>query len=131
VDYIPEIETARFCTYGRGVWDFKVEEFTTVSEQSKNSDASAGIQINVIPNPVSDNSTISFDLPVSGFTTVKIFDIQGRIVGSLFNGIMEAGNHEFNWTGTTVNGTRLPQGDYMCVVAAYGRSWFAKIKLIK
>jgi hypothetical protein len=131
VDYIPEIETARFVTYGRGVWDFKVEEFTTVSEQSKNSDASAGIQINVIPNPVSDNSTISFDLPTTGFTTVKIYDIQGRIVGSLFNGIMEAGNHEFNWTGTTVNGTRLPQGDYMCVVAAYGRSWFAKIKLVR
>jgi len=31
VEYIPELHTARFGTYGRGIWDFIIEDFVIIS----------------------------------------------------------------------------------------------------
>ena len=32
VEYIPELMTARFCTYGRGIWDFRIENAQRIKE---------------------------------------------------------------------------------------------------
>ncbi|MCZ2338071.1 MAG: T9SS type A sorting domain-containing protein [Chitinophagales bacterium] len=50
VEYVPEIKTARFSTYGRGVWDFVITEvLTSTKEQSMTSTD----DIKIAPNPVS------------------------------------------------------------------------------
>ncbi len=45
------------------------------------------------PNPFNPTTTIKFSLPVSGFVSLKIFDITGRQVNSLFNGFMNGGTY--------------------------------------
>lgn len=45
------------------------------------------------PNPFNPSTTIKFSLPVSGFVSLKIFDIAGRQVNSLVNGFMTGGTY--------------------------------------
>ena len=44
VDYIPEINTARFGTYGRGIWDFIVNENFNILYGDLNQDGTINIQ---------------------------------------------------------------------------------------
>ena len=45
------------------------------------------------PNPFNPTTQISFALPKSGMTTLKVYDLLGRHVTTLVNGVMPAGNH--------------------------------------
>ena len=44
LEYVPEIHTARFGTYGRGIWDFIVDENIDVSYGDINNDHAINIQ---------------------------------------------------------------------------------------
>jgi len=45
------------------------------------------------PNPFNPCTQINYAIPEAGIVEIKIFDILGREVASLFNGIQKAGNH--------------------------------------
>ncbi|WP_018479523.1 T9SS-dependent M36 family metallopeptidase [Pontibacter roseus] len=54
------------------------------------------------PNPFSESTTISFKAKESGFTQLKVYDITGREVETLFEGEVEKGetyNHSFKAAG--------------------------------
>lgn len=57
------------------------------------------------PNPFNAMTTIGFSVPSSGSTSLRVFDIRGREVGTLLNGITPAGNHS-----TTLNASNLGLG---------------------
>lgn len=50
VEFLPEIQTARFGTFGRGVWDFKIELEANTAELQD-------FELNIYPNPSSTNIT--------------------------------------------------------------------------
>ncbi len=54
VEFIPSINTARFGTYGRGVWDFQVKDIKT-----SNANITEWIKTNIYPNPTFDYLQIS------------------------------------------------------------------------
>ncbi len=54
------------------------------------------INMQIFPNPVSDNSTISFDLPENMQTKIQIFDMIGKEVKSIENNELSLGHHEYN-----------------------------------
>ena len=47
--------------------------------------------INLFPNPLTNNSTLEFDLLKSSNVTVKIYDVLGREISVLYNGRMQTG----------------------------------------
>jgi hypothetical protein len=49
------------------------------------------------PNPFNPTTNLSFVIGHSSFVTIRIFDILGRQVGELVNGVMEAGSHTVTW----------------------------------
>jgi len=51
------------------------------------------------PNPFNPSTTISFTLPVSGFTSVKVFDVLGKEVATLVSENISAGSHTVQWNG--------------------------------
>lgn len=75
VEYVPQIKTARFGTYGRGIWDFQVKEIITSSDNiiiAKNN-------FSIYPNPAADKIFVTSQddemiLPI----TIK--DNQGRTI---------------------------------------------------
>ena len=53
------------------------------------------------PNPFNPSTTIHFSLPVAEKLILKIYDLLGREVETLFDGTLSAGTHEMRWNAGT------------------------------
>ena len=60
------------------------------------------------PNPFNPSTIISFSIPIKSNVSLKIYDILGRVVDVLTNGIMNAGNYKI-----TFDGKKLASGVYI------------------
>ena len=74
VDYIEEIETARFGTYGRGVWQFEIESFTS----NKNL-ASISEQVTIYPNPSSESINIQTEF-FGNISQYEVLTLAGNFI---------------------------------------------------
>lgn len=59
------------------------------------------------PNPFTDKTSISFEIPSSANISLVISDINGNEVATLHNGVLGAGTHELQF-----NGSAMPIGTY-------------------
>jgi hypothetical protein len=78
------------------------------------------------PNPFNAGTTITFSLPRSGFVSLSIVDLSGRVVDVLVEGNLVAGNHEVHF-----NPGSLASGLYFCRLSMPAATLFHKILLIK
>ncbi len=60
------------------------------------------------PNPFNPRTTIRFNLPETADVTLEIFSVDGRLVESMLNQTMPAGNHRVE-----INAEFLPSGSYI------------------
>ncbi len=70
VEFVDELNTARFGTYGRGGWDFRIESLVGTRSPLANEPL-----LEIFPNPTADRVTVSGD--VAG---LRAFDGRGREV---------------------------------------------------
>jgi hypothetical protein len=70
----------------------------------------AGI-INV-PNPFGGSTQIQFDLARRARVSIAIYDIRGREVDAVFEGVLPQGAHSVTWDGLSESGETLPSGIY-------------------
>ena len=78
------------------------------------------------PNPFNPSTKISFQIPVDGAVSLKIFDISGKEVLELVNGNLNAGFHTINF-----NATGLTSGVYFYKLSAGNFTKVMKMSLIK
>jgi gingipain R len=71
--------------------------------EEHNSGAVIGISLNV-STPVSGAAAVKFSLPASGYTTLSVFDLSGRLVEKLVNGETASGEHSVNWGADAASG---------------------------
>lgn len=66
------------------------------------------------PNPFNPVTTIQFGVPASmkGRAELRIYNVKGELVKTLFEGIVEPGLHTFRWDGTNANGRKVTSGLY-------------------
>jgi len=68
------------------------------------------------PNPFNPSTRISFSIPTTTFTTIKIFDVLGNEVAELINEEKPAGNYEVNFNAEGLSSEiyfyRLQAGDF-------------------
>jgi len=83
------------------------------------------------PNPFNGQTRILFDLPRSSRVTVRIWDIQGRLVSTLCDGEFSAGRHQLHWDGADGSGRALPSGIYFCSLMAQEQNHIQRLALIK
>ena len=76
VEYVSQTQTARFATYGRGVWDFNVKEIVKTKDQQV-----ANSEWTIYPNPASESFQIKGESSQL-FTVVRIRDIQGKVMST-------------------------------------------------
>lgn len=87
--------------------------------------------LTVYPNPVSSSTTISFSIDQAKKVSLRIFDLNGRLITTLANEKMQAGAHEIKWNVNSVNGKSLLSGIYLLRIEAGDIKETRKIFVIK
>jgi photosystem II stability/assembly factor-like uncharacterized protein len=64
------------------------------------------------PNPVRDNTIISYNLPGNGNVSIKVFDLAGRLVRTLKDDFELAGYHSMTWDRRDGSGRSVASGVY-------------------
>lgn len=54
------------------------------------------------PNPFNPATSISYEIPTSGFVTLTVYDILGKQVARLVDGIQSAGSHTVRFDGSSL-----------------------------
>jgi len=79
------------------------------------------------PNPFNPTTTITFTLAQDGFTTLKIYDVLGREVTTLANGMMKSGV----MNTVSFNASKYSSGVYFSRLESNGNVQMKKIILLK
>jgi agmatine deiminase len=78
------------------------------------------------PNPFNPTTTISYQLSAVSFVNLTVYDISGRQVAMLINGMRDAGSHE-----VTFDGSKLASGVYLYKLTAGEYTATSKMVLMK
>ena len=80
------------------------------------------------PNPFNPSTTIRYDLKAKGLVTIKLYDVSGRLVRTLVDGIKDAGSYSAAWDGRNNLGSAAASGIYFCKMEA--GDWSATRKIV-
>jgi len=70
------------------------------------------------PNPFNPLTVVGFDVPRSGHVSVMVYDVAGRHVRTLVDGVRSAGMHEVAWNGLDERGRAVSSGVYLARMVA-------------
>jgi len=85
----------------------------------------------ITPNPLMKCATISYELPSSLHTNLKIYDGSGRLVRTLVDTKQKPGTYEVIWDGKDCTGRRVSSGIYFCNLTAPNYNMTRKIVVIR
>ncbi|MCB1164383.1 T9SS type A sorting domain-containing protein [bacterium] len=84
-----------------------------------------------VPNPFNPSTTIRFALPRPGEVQLHIYDVRGRLLRSLVDGPLDAGQHAVTWQGRDGAGERVASGVYFCRLVTEDQTFTRKMTLLK
>ncbi|MDP8229195.1 MAG: T9SS type A sorting domain-containing protein, partial [Candidatus Electryoneaceae bacterium] len=82
--------------------------------------------MNAYPNPFNSRTTIAYQLPEHTSVSIQVFDVSGRVIATLVDGMVEAGRHSVSW-----NGANVPTGIYFCNMTSSAYTETIKLLLVK
>ena len=100
-----------------GVYFKRYEETVGISDHMKDMPMSIDL-LSAYPNPFNGTVILSLVLSEEGEIGIKIFDVRGRLVKTLFKeGRLEKGTHNFAWDATDAAGKAVSSGLYFAVAS--------------
>lgn len=70
------------------------------------------------PNPFNPTTTIKFQVPEMSNVTVKVFNMLGQEIATLFSGQVNIGQYSVSWDGSSSNGSKVSSGIYIYSMTA-------------
>jgi outer membrane protein assembly factor BamB len=84
------------------------------------------------PNPFNPETTIGFDLAGNAEVKLEVYDLRGRLVVTLLNGVMmQGGHHRLVWNGKDMAGQGVPSGIYFSRLTAIRNATSRKMVLLR
>ena len=83
--------------------------------------------VSCYPNPFTEETTLTINLPFNSKLYVNIYDLTGTIVWNSQETYYAQGTHELKWKATNNTGTRLKQGIYIYEIVLPGKSTQGKV----
>lgn len=79
------------------------------------------IALQVYPNPFKNSANFNYKIKTEARVSVEVYDLSGKIIRNIFNGIMRSGRHTTSWDGRDEHGVEMPAGIYIikCQVGEY------------
>lgn len=84
----------------------------------------------VYPNPFTDGTTFQLTMPRPGNIRIAVYDILGKHVRLLREGMQAAGSENVPWDGRDETGTPVPPGVYICSLFS-DNSVVMSVKVVK
>lgn len=84
-----------------------------------------------VPNPFNPETAIDFSLDHEQHVTLSIFDVSGRLMATLVDGVLPGGAHRARWNGRDDRGAATPSGVYFVRLKARDRSITRKAVQLK
>jgi hypothetical protein len=78
------------------------------------------------PNPFNPSTSLSLNMPVEGYVSVKAYNLVGQVVGVVAEGSMDAGTHTMTWDASS-----LSSGVYLITAEYAGNIATQKVMLMK
>jgi CubicO group peptidase (beta-lactamase class C family) len=88
--------------------DDKTADLNTVKPIDQKAILTGETSLTAFPNPSANRMTVSFSVPSSGNVSLDVYDMDGKLVASVFNGFVEKGTLK----KAEFNGDKLPAGIY-------------------
>lgn len=83
------------------------------------------------PNPFNPSTTISYQLPQKGNVSLTVFDLNGREITQIFNGVEEPGKQVKVWNGKSSDGTLVSSGVYFLTIKYQDKVQVKKMVMTK
>ncbi|HAC16483.1 MAG TPA: hypothetical protein DCE78_11150, partial [Bacteroidetes bacterium] len=77
----------------------------------------------VYPNPTNSTANIRFELLIPTSISIQIYDINSRMIATIYEGFLESGYHNYEW-----NTTKASSGTYFARITV--NSTISSIQII-
>lgn len=112
---------ANLVTAGGGVTSVEPHGITTGS-----------LSVEALPNPAARGTILRFTLPVASSITARMYDVNSRLVRTLFRGqTYDAGASSFRWDGTDDSHRPMPIGMYVVRIEAAGVFATCRVSVVR
>ncbi len=111
--------------------DFRITVTRTQGWVAPVPEAAAALAVAAYPNPFNPATSVVFAVPRTGAVDVRIYDVQGRLVRTLEQGRLAAGQHRRVWDGCDESGLPAGSGVYLALVRTGGERAMTKLMLLK
>jgi hypothetical protein len=79
-----------------------------------------------VPNPFASSTTVTFELGEPGNVRLNVFDLSGRLIETLVDGSLAAGEHS-----AILDGTDMTSGVYLIRLVGSSQATTARVVLMK
>ncbi|HRP01580.1 MAG TPA: FlgD immunoglobulin-like domain containing protein [Candidatus Kapabacteria bacterium] len=93
----------------QGFWVPEPKDITSVEEQP----VTFNKDFYNYPNPVNSNTTFEFNLKEGAYITLKVYDMVGNVVKTVYDGYQYAGINKISWDAKNEAGMALTSGSYL------------------
>jgi hypothetical protein len=109
-----------------------LEYDNTTAIDNKESITPSGLSLDQnYPNPFNPSTQISYSLTKKGHVRLEIFDLLGKKIMTLKDGLQLSGNYNVQWTGIDQKGNAVPSGLYIYKLTIAGKTLSKRMTLIK
>ncbi|MEZ4387013.1 MAG: FlgD immunoglobulin-like domain containing protein [Candidatus Krumholzibacteriia bacterium] len=120
------ISVANVSTTSTGIYTYQVDQGVTGSPLP-----AAAATVAASPNPFNPRTELSFAVPAAGPVRLRIHTPDGRLVSTLVDGTLPAGEHRAPWLGRDDAGREVPSGTYLVQLVTAAGASTAKLMLVR
>ncbi|MDZ7722057.1 MAG: T9SS type A sorting domain-containing protein [candidate division KSB1 bacterium] len=85
----------------------------------------------VFPNPFNPSTTIRYELANSEMVHLQVYDLNGRLVQSITEGMQPPGQYQSQWNGVNESGQSVSSGVYLLILRAGSQTFQQKMTLLR
>lgn len=87
--------------------------------------------LKAFPNPFNSTAVIEYKLPRGDNVSLKVIDVMGREVTTLYSGFRPAGSYQVKWNGKSATGNQVASGIYFIRLKGEKSEAVGKVLLIR
>jgi hypothetical protein len=108
-----------------GGLNFNTEQSDTIN------DSEGGIHLSCYPNPFSDYTTFRFEVQKPGKYRIEVFNLQGRLLCTIFDQSIDKGMYYLDWYGNSTGYKKLPGGIYLIRISGENQNKSVRVIILR